>query len=74
MARRNLYPERQSHWSIIWEGEVDSHDLRRTAATLARRLVFPAIVRALLAHTEKDVTAIYDRYEMLPEKRNAVLR
>jgi integrase len=49
------------------------HDLRRTAATLARRHGVPRDhVRALLAHTEGDVTAIYDRFDMLPEKRRAV--
>jgi integrase len=49
------------------------HDLRRTAATLARRHGVPRDhVRALLAHTERDVTAVYDQYDMLSEKRNAV--
>ena len=49
------------------------HDLRRTAATLARRHGVPRDhVEALLAHTESDVTSIYDQYDMLPEKRNAV--
>jgi integrase len=51
------------------------HDLRRTAATLARRHGVPRDhVRALLAHTEGDVTAIYDRFDMLPEKRAAVIK
>ena len=50
------------------------HDLRRTAATLARRHGVPRNhVRALLAHTEGDVTSIYDQYDMLPEKRSAVM-
>jgi integrase len=49
------------------------HDLRRTAATLARRHGVPRdYVRALLAHTEGDVTAVYDQYDMLSEKRSAV--
>ena len=49
------------------------HDLRRTAATLARRHGVPRdSVRALLAHSEGDVTAIYDQYDMLSEKRKAV--
>jgi hypothetical protein len=43
------------------------------ASTLARRHGVPRDhVRALLAHTEGDVTAIYDRFDMLPEKRRAV--
>jgi integrase len=49
------------------------HDLRRTAATLARRHGVPREhVQALLAHTEGDVTAVYDQYDMLLEKRLAV--
>jgi integrase len=49
------------------------HDLRRTAATVARSNGVPRDhVRALLAHTEGDVTAIYDQYDMLDEKRDAV--
>jgi integrase len=51
------------------------HDLRRTAATLARRHGVPRDhVRALLAHTESDVTAVYDRFDMLPEKRDAAVK
>jgi integrase len=49
------------------------HDLRRTAATLARRHGVPRDhVQALLAHTKGDVTAVYDKYDMLAEKRAAV--
>jgi integrase len=48
------------------------HDLRRTAATIARRAgASRESVEALLAHTKADVTAIYDRYDMLAEKRQA---
>lgn len=49
------------------------HDLRRTGATLARGAGVPREnVQALLNHTPDDVTATYDRYEMLAEKRAAV--
>jgi integrase len=49
------------------------HDLRRTAATLARRNGIPRDdVSALLAHTKSDVTRVYDLYGMLDEKRAAV--
>ncbi|MGX9944813.1 tyrosine-type recombinase/integrase [Bradyrhizobium denitrificans] len=45
------------------------HDLRRTAATLARRAGAPRPdVKATLDHIEGDVTDIYDKYNMLPEK------
>ncbi|UPJ76172.1 integrase family protein [Bradyrhizobium sp. 187] len=46
------------------------HDLRRTAATIARRGgAKREDVKALLDHLEGDVTATYDKYDMLPEKR-----
>jgi len=47
-----------------------AHDLRRTAATIARRAGAPRPdVKALLDHVNGDVTAVYDKYDMLPEKR-----
>ncbi|OSI26577.1 tyrosine-type recombinase/integrase [Bradyrhizobium canariense] len=49
------------------------HDLRRTAATIARRGgAKREDVKALLDHLEGDVTATYDKYDMLPEKRTVV--
>jgi integrase len=46
------------------------HDLRRTAATLARRAGVPrGHVKAMLNHVEEDITAVYDLYSMLAEKR-----
>lgn len=50
-----------------------AHDLRRTAATIARRAGAPRNdVKALLDHVDGDVTAVYDRYDQLPEKRQVV--
>jgi integrase len=47
-----------------------AHDLRRTAATLARRAgAKREDVKAMLDHLNGDVTAVYDKYDMLPEKR-----
>jgi integrase len=49
------------------------HDLRRTAATNARRDgAVRSSVKALLNHIEGDVTGIYDQYEMLKEKQGVV--
>lgn len=46
------------------------HDLRRTAATIARRAgARRDAVEAMLNHTRSDVTAVYDKYDMLAEKR-----
>jgi integrase len=48
------------------------HDLRRTAATIARRAgARRDAVEAMLAHTKDDVTNVYDKYDMLAEKREA---
>jgi integrase len=50
------------------------HDLRRTAATLAQSLRVPRDhVKALLNHKDGDVTAIYARWHMFDEKREATL-
>jgi integrase len=49
------------------------HDLRRTASTIARRAGAPREdVKALLDHTHADVTDVYDKYDMLAEKRAVV--
>jgi integrase len=51
------------------------HDLRRTAATRMRALgATRFIVERILAHADKGVTQVYDRYENLPEKREALER
>jgi integrase len=50
------------------------HDLRRTSATLAQSLRIPRdYVKALLNHKDGDVTAIYARWHMFEEKREAAI-
>jgi integrase len=50
------------------------HDLRRTAATLAQSQRVPRdYVKALLNHQDGDVTAIYARWHMFDEKREAIV-
>jgi integrase len=50
------------------------HDLRRTGATLAQSKKIPRdYVKALLNHSDGDVTEIYARWHMFDEKREAVL-
>lgn len=50
-----------------------AHDLRRTAATVARRAGAPRPdVKAMLDHVNGDVTEVYDKYDMLKEKRQVV--
>lgn len=49
------------------------HDLRRTATTHMGELRVPRHIRKLLLdHAENDVTGIYDRYEYLEERRDAL--
>ena len=49
------------------------HDLRRTVATRMRELgISRGDVKMVLNHVETDVTARYDRYDGLPEKRRAL--
>jgi integrase len=49
------------------------HDLRRTASTKMTELgVSRLIVRKILNHAEPEVTAVYDRFGYLKEKREAL--
>jgi integrase len=51
------------------------HDLRRSAATgMARLGVARFVVARVLAHADREVTGVYDRYEYLAEKRAALER
>jgi integrase len=51
------------------------HDLRRTATTGMGRLgVQRFILARVLNHADREVTGIYDRYEYLPGKRDALDR
>jgi integrase len=50
------------------------HDLRRTAATHLTKTchVSQFVVGKILNHSEKSVTAVYDRYTYDPEKKAAL--
>lgn len=46
------------------------HDLRRTAASGLQRLGAPSeVIEAILAHRRPGVSAVYQRHEYLPERR-----
>ena len=50
-----------------------AHDLRRTARTLMSRLNIKAIVREkVLNHAQNGVQSVYDRYDYLQEKADAL--
>jgi integrase len=57
-------------------GDFTVHDLRRTATTYWGKLnIDPALKKRLLNHSRRaDVTAIYDRFEYLDQKRDALVR
>lgn len=49
------------------------HDLRRTVRTgLARLGVLPHIAERILSHRQPGIQAVYDRYQYLDEKREAL--
>jgi integrase len=49
------------------------HDLRRTAVSKMRALgVDRRVVQAILNHKDSEITAVYDRYGMDPEKEQAL--
>jgi len=51
------------------------HDLRRTATTYWSKIgISRELKRRLLNHAVADVTAVYDRFEYLDEKRDALAR
>lgn len=51
------------------------HDLRRTVRTgLSRLGVASDIGERVLGHTVRGVRAVYDRFDYLPEKRDALMR
>ena len=48
------------------------HDLRRTAATHMAERGFAAVVPKILNHTDRTVTAVYNRYSFDKEKQTAL--
>ena len=58
-----------------WSGVTDwkFHDIRRTVATNLSKLgVDRFLLQRIVNHTDSGVTAIYDRYSYLGEKRDAL--
>jgi hypothetical protein len=74
LARHSLS---QAVRRIVADNELAAftpHDLRRMGATLAQAARLPVdFVKALLNHNDKGVTAIYARWHMFEEKREAVM-
>ena len=59
--------------TLQWEVPARPHDLRRTARSYMSKLgVSPVIAGKVLNHSEKGISAEYDRYSYLKEKRIAL--
>jgi len=55
--------------------EFRPHDLRRTAASLMTGSgIHRDVVKKILNHVDKDITAVYDRYSYDAEKRKALIQ
>jgi len=79
-------PRGNTHYSVMAIGQAirknrDSftidhftpHDLRRTAAShIAGLRVAPHVISKILNHTDRSVTAIYNRYMYIDEKQEAL--
>jgi integrase len=67
----NALAENQEHFGLA---RFTPHDLRRTAATHLTKTcgVSQFVVGKILNHSEKSVTAVYDRYAYDPEKKAAL--
>lgn len=66
---------RMQHWSkwLGWRENATVHDLRRTCATMLATLGTPRhILKSILGHVDRDVTAIYDRAHYSKEKAQAM--
>ena len=49
------------------------HDIRRTVATNLSKMGYDRLlIKKILNHVDRDVTAIYDRYQYINEKRDAL--
>ena len=49
------------------------HDLRRTAASHMTEMGIPRlVVSKILGHSDGSITAIYDRFEYWPQKKQAL--
>lgn len=58
---------------ILGISRFTSHDLRRTAASHMTGIGIPRlVVSKILNHTDRDITAIYDRHDYNAEKRKAL--
>ena len=70
--RRAMKPDPKTKEIKLAIEHFTPHDLRRTAASHMASLGFGVVVDKVLNHTDRRVTAIYDRYDYDKEKRQAL--
>ena len=70
--RRAMTPDPETKEIKLPVEHFTPHDLRRTAASHMASLGFGVVVDKVLNHTDRRVTAIYDRYDYDKEKRQAL--
>lgn len=70
--RRAFQPDPENQKQRMPLQHFTPHDLRRTAASHMAALGFGIIVEKILNHTNRTVTAIYDRYDYDKEKQQAL--
>ncbi len=71
-VRRAMNPDKETGEVKLALDHFTPHDLRRTAASHMAQLGYGVIVEKVLNHTNRTVTAIYDRYDYDREKRQAL--
>ena len=68
-----FYPSKIGDPTLGWETTARPHDLRRTARSYMAKLdINPTIAGKVLNHTERGVSAVYDRHDYLKEKTEAL--
>lgn len=71
-VRRSLQIDDETKKAKLPMAHFTPHDLRRTAATNMAAIGFGIVVDKVLNHTDRRVTAIYDRYSYDKEKQLAL--
>jgi integrase len=75
-AAGHAKPPKDMRWKVQEASGVTGwtcHDLRRTGRTILSRLrIAPDIRERVLNHKQRGVVGVYDQYDYLPEKREAL--
>ena len=73
ITRRAVNHALSGNRDVLGVGNVTTHDLRRSAASHMTALGIPRlVVSKVLNHSDRSVTAVYDRHSYNQEKRHAL--